>query len=291
MDEGEEDGAEAFDADGDVLVFLDALDVAFVASEGAAGDPHALACPEIFFAVDGAAGGVGGCEEPQELHGAGRYFLHGVGGWVAVYPEGDGAGVGEAAASLEVEGSLAGGADEHDAGNDGAHACAAVGASDAFFGEVYFAALRCQEGLGAECLAGADGGPGFGGGWCGGVAGGGVVHGCVYFYPCAGRVPRTVLCRPLAGCFGSRGRACTGAFPVVFTHGLRRGLRRVRVHKDIKKNYIDQKKVFFGATRRQTGGAGPPGDKRARRVKRARASPRHGDKGGGGAEGQDECFF
>ena len=63
MDEGEHYGADAFDLDDDVFVAADALDVAFVAGEDAAGDADALSAAEVGFVEDLAACGVGGGEE------------------------------------------------------------------------------------------------------------------------------------------------------------------------------------------------------------------------------------
>lgn len=67
MDEGEDDEADAFDADDDVLVFFDSLDVACAAGEEASGDADVFVLPEILFVEYLAAGGVVGCKKPQQV--------------------------------------------------------------------------------------------------------------------------------------------------------------------------------------------------------------------------------
>ena len=62
MDVGEQDEADAFDADDDVFVFFDALNEAFIALVFASGDAYALVVLEIFFAEYFATGCVVGCE-------------------------------------------------------------------------------------------------------------------------------------------------------------------------------------------------------------------------------------
>lgn len=62
MDEGEEDEADAFDADDDVAVFLDADDVAGVAGEVTACYAYELVFLEILFSEYFATSFVVGCE-------------------------------------------------------------------------------------------------------------------------------------------------------------------------------------------------------------------------------------
>lgn len=67
MDEGEDDEADAFNADDDVFVFFDSLDVACAAGEEASGDADVFVFPEILFVVYLAAGCVVGGKEPQQF--------------------------------------------------------------------------------------------------------------------------------------------------------------------------------------------------------------------------------
>ena len=184
MDEGEQNGAEAFDAHHHVLVFLHALHVAFVAAERAAGHAHALAGPEILFAVDAAPRGVGCREQPQQLHGALRHLLHLLRARIAVYPEG-GHGLPRFLTALPFhgQGDLFGGADEEHAWDNGTHARAAVAAFYALLREVHLAAPGRQLGLGLESLAGADGKPLFRVGQCRSV----VVHASILQSFCTAR--------------------------------------------------------------------------------------------------------
>lgn len=55
VDVGEKDGAEAFDLDYDMTVFADALHVALLSLEDAAGDADVLSGFEVFAVVDFAA--------------------------------------------------------------------------------------------------------------------------------------------------------------------------------------------------------------------------------------------
>ena len=161
MDEGEEDEADAFDADYDVAVFADALHASFVAFEGSGGHADALAFAEVAFAVDFAACGVVGGEETEEGYlpfGDGLYLLA-LG--IAVYPEGDcGSGV-SPSFGFELQRVLLGGLDEKDVGYDGALAAYPGGVANDVGREEDFVALLREGFRGAEVLAGLDGKPAF----------------------------------------------------------------------------------------------------------------------------------
>lgn len=112
MDEGEHDGAYAFDADYDVLVFLYTLHVAFKSFECPSDDPHPLAALKVCLAVDLAAGGVVGGEELQQAHLVKGYSLNAVSFLIAVDPE-HRHGVGFfPSLGFEAEGDAAPGADK-----------------------------------------------------------------------------------------------------------------------------------------------------------------------------------
>ncbi len=173
VDEGEEHHADAFDLDDDVFVFADALDEAFVAFEGTAGDTHFLVLSEIFFGEDLASRSVVGCQELQQADGGFGDDLDAVVGRVTVYPEGDRQlGVG-ASGSFELDGVVFGGLDEEDSRDDSPLAFVfrrgfSVGAVGLCFGdhcfgwEIDFFAEGFEELFCFEILPGLDGKP-FGG--------------------------------------------------------------------------------------------------------------------------------
>lgn len=67
VDVGEEDEADAFDADYDVFGFLHADHVSGVALEGTAGDSHVLVGFEIRFSEYFALGCVVGCQQSEKV--------------------------------------------------------------------------------------------------------------------------------------------------------------------------------------------------------------------------------
>lgn len=87
MDEGEEDGTEAFDFDYDVAVLFDSLHVAFLPQEGAAGNSDFHAAFEVGFGVDFAAGGIVGSQQAYKVDFAGGDFRGDRATVVAVNPE------------------------------------------------------------------------------------------------------------------------------------------------------------------------------------------------------------
>lgn len=89
MDVGEEDAADAFEADDDVAVLLHPLYVAFVAGVETGGDTHFFVLFEVGLVVDLTAGGVGTGQQTQQLDAALADLLDAVVGGVAVDPEGD----------------------------------------------------------------------------------------------------------------------------------------------------------------------------------------------------------
>ena len=153
VDEGEEDEADAFDLDHDVFVFLDSLNVAFVAFVVAAGDAHFLVFPEILFGEYLAAGGVVGCEEAEQLYGALRDYLYPVVVGIAVDPEGYGEFGVVAAGSFESHGVFLGGLDEEDTGDDGPFAFLLVRTDHCLFRKVDLLAERRQEFFGLEVVS------------------------------------------------------------------------------------------------------------------------------------------
>lgn len=89
MDVGEEEEADAFDFDDDVLVFFDALYVACVALEGAADDADGLVGGEVGLVEDFTPGGVLGGEQAEQVDGALGDGLDAVVLGITVYPERD----------------------------------------------------------------------------------------------------------------------------------------------------------------------------------------------------------
>ncbi len=144
MDEGEEDHADAFDFDDDVLVFLYAHHIAFVAGKLAAGDAHPLVFLEVGFGENLTFGGVAGCEQAQQLDGAAGYFLYPVFLGVAVDPEWHRHFGVLAAVGFHFEGFRAGGADEEHARYYGAGADVAVLVLDLLGEEEYVVAHAGQ---------------------------------------------------------------------------------------------------------------------------------------------------
>lgn len=141
MDEGEGDGADAFDLDYDVAVALDAAHVAAVAGEGAGDDFYGLAGVEVGAVVYLAAGGVGGREEAEELHLGVFDGLYGAAAFVAVNPEG-GYGVERVAATFfELEEVGLGVAGKEYARDEWACAGGSVGCACLFDGQIDVGAL------------------------------------------------------------------------------------------------------------------------------------------------------
>ncbi len=143
MDEGEEHHADAFDLDDDVFVFANALNEAFVAFEGAAGDAHSLVLSEILFGEDFASRGVVGCQKLQQADGGFGDDLDAIVGRVTVYPEGDRQLRVGSSGSFELDGVIFGGLDEEDARDYGPLAFVfrrgfSVGAVGLCFGDYCF---------------------------------------------------------------------------------------------------------------------------------------------------------
>lgn len=158
MDEGEHEEANAFDADDDVAVAGDADHGAFVAGEEAAGDADALVGTEAAAVVNGAAGGVVGGEELEEVNLSLGDGLDVAAVGVTVHPEGYGAGD-DASFGFEAQCLGTGGADEEDVRDDGALALVARGGDDGLRGEVYLRTDDAELAGGAEVLARANGEP------------------------------------------------------------------------------------------------------------------------------------
>lgn len=103
VDEGEGDGADAFDLYYYVAVALDTAHVAAVAGKGAGDHFNGLPGVEVGAVVDLTAGGIGSREEPQELHLGVFDGLDGSSAFVAVDPEWFYGVEGVAAAFFELE--------------------------------------------------------------------------------------------------------------------------------------------------------------------------------------------
>lgn len=136
VDEGEGDGAEAFDLDDDVLVAADAAGVAFVAGKRSADHAKSVADLEFFFAVDLTPHGVVGCQQPEKTHLFFAYGLQLATAQVAVDPELRQTGGLGAALGLDALGLIFLGIHEEQARDHGPLMHFAVGAPHIFYGQV-----------------------------------------------------------------------------------------------------------------------------------------------------------
>ncbi len=175
MDKGEDDHADAFDADNDVAVLGDAADVAFVALVDAAGDADAFARLEVAGVVDAAPGGVVGGEQPKQVDGLLRDDLDGVVAGVAVDPDGRGQAGGLSALGFEGQRFRAGGADKEDVWDYGLDPGLAAGDCDLLLGEEDLVTDFGQVLFGLEVVLRPDGEPHC---WIGMIV---LAHVCIHF--------------------------------------------------------------------------------------------------------------
>ena len=117
MDEGEEDGADAFYLYDYVFVFPYPLDMTYLTGEDSAGHSYSHSFFKVSFVVDFAFCVVDGCEEAEDCHLMIGDGLNVASFFEAVYPEGNHPVVDIPASQFELKGILMGGADEKDVWN------------------------------------------------------------------------------------------------------------------------------------------------------------------------------